>query len=107
MSGAEGAGMDRLERLRADVADLREGVAAHPVFAASGASLAGVRLFLEHHVFAVWDFMSLLKSLQRAVTSCEVPWLPRGNPRTRRFVNEIVLAEESDRVGDRVGSHLE
>jgi len=72
------------------------------------ATLEDVRLFMEHHVFAVWDFMSLLKSLQRAFTCVDVPWVPRGDPVARRLVNEIVLAEETDDSGDGgYASHFE
>jgi hypothetical protein len=74
---------------------LRAELEAHPVYH-SICSLEDLRCFMEHHVFLVWDFMSLLKSLQQTVTPSVVPWLPAGNPQLRRFVNEIVLAEESD-----------
>lgn len=55
-----------------------------------------LRQFQESHVYAVWDFMSLLKALQASLTCTSTPWLPVGNPETRYLINEIVLAEETD-----------
>jgi len=64
--------------------------------------------FLEGHVFAVWDFMSLLKALQQKLTCTTTPWFASENPETRYLINEIVLAEESDLAIDgRRLSHFE
>jgi len=69
----------------------------HPVYAAVG-DLTGLRIFMASHAFAVWDFMSLLKALQRAVTCVTVPWLPPRDTVAARLVNEIVLGEETDEI---------
>ncbi|WP_445721524.1 DUF3050 domain-containing protein [Flavobacterium sp.] len=59
-------------------------------------SIEDLHSFLESHVFAVWDFMSLLKALQNKLTCTTTPWLPKGNPEIRYLINEIVVAEETD-----------
>ena len=74
---------------------LRESLFQHPVFR-SVTTLSRLRIFMEHHVYPVWDFMSLLKSLQYKFAPHGSPWLPNGNGDIRRFVNEIVTEEESD-----------
>ncbi len=103
MSGAQ----SQLRALLDAVVPFRDAVEQHPLYVEL-TSLERVHVFMEHHVFAVWDFMCLLKGLQRRLTSPTVPWLPVGDPRTRRLINEIVLGEESDELPDgRVLSHFE
>src|ERR1700716_1107809 len=87
-----------IERLRATLAPLRASLSNHPVYGQIDGP-AALRLFMEHHVFAVWDFMSLLKALQRHLCCNDVPWLPPADHRGARLVNEIVRAEESDEDG--------
>lgn len=97
----------RLQLLQTEIAPLRNQLVNHPVYAHIR-SLPQLRLFMEHHVFAVWDFMSLLKVLQRNLTCVELPWVPVGTAETRYLINEIVLGEESDvdEAGKRI-SHFE
>jgi hypothetical protein len=77
------------------LADARRDLIDHPIYGEI-ATADDVRTFMKHHVFAVWDFFSLLKRLQREVTCVTTPWRPRGYPEHGRFVMEIVLSEETD-----------
>ena len=88
------------------IAPLRARLAAHPLYR-SIRTEAQLRIFMQSHVFAVWDFMSLLKALQAQLTCVTVPWLPTAYPASRRFINEIVLGEESDEYQGRPLSHFE
>jgi hypothetical protein len=59
-------------------------------------NMSDLHRFLETHVYAVWDFMSLLKALQQKLTCTTTPWFATKNPEIRYLINEIVLAEETD-----------
>ncbi|HEX3720988.1 MAG TPA: DUF3050 domain-containing protein [Verrucomicrobiae bacterium] len=77
------------------VETLKEKLTRHPIYE-SVETLQDLRCFMEHHIYAVWDFMSLLKALQAAVAPAQTPWMPSSRPELRRFINEIVLGEECD-----------
>ena len=82
----------------------------HPVFTRLN-TLEELRVFMEHHVFAVWDFMSLLKKLQQIYVPHGSPWIPNSNGNVVRFINEIIMEEESDQSfekdGESYASHFE
>ena len=88
-----------IERLQQSLRPLRDQLFNHEVYR-SIKTPDDLRTFMEHHVFAVWDFMSLLKALQRHLTGVTIPWLPQGDRNARRLINEIVLDEESDEDGE-------
>lgn len=85
----------RVLSIQRRIAPLREAILNHPLYEQMTSS-DQVRIFMEHHVFAVWDFMRLLKYLQGELTCVNQAWVPTEDRVSRRLINEIVLAEESD-----------
>jgi hypothetical protein len=80
-----------------DLADCRERLVRHRIYGLVN-SAPRLRRFMESHVFAVWDFQSLLKAMQQRLTCTSLPWVPTPDAEARRLVNEIVLDEESDEL---------
>ncbi len=82
-----------LEHLR----PLREQLNGHAIYGAIQ-RIEDLRIFMRHHVFSVWDFMSLIKYLQREIAPVQIPWMPHADPSLRYFINQLVLEEESDAI---------
>ncbi|NEX22197.1 DUF3050 domain-containing protein [Thiorhodococcus mannitoliphagus] len=82
--------LDHLEPLRAQL----DG---HAIYGAIQ-GVKDLQTFMQHHVFSVWDFMSLIKYLQRAIAPVQVPWAPASDPSLRYFINQLTLEEESDAI---------
>lgn len=96
-----------VEAIKSAIEPLRQDIITHPVYPQI-TDIESLHGFMQQHVYAVWDFMSLLKSLQNSLTCTTVPWFPVGNAETRYLINEIVVGEESDvdAQGNRL-SHFE
>lgn len=86
---------NNLDRIKKATEPLRQEIINHKVYSAIK-DLDDLKIFMQYHIFAVWDFMSLLKALQNNLTCTSIPWFPKGSADTRHLINEIVVGEESD-----------
>ncbi|XP_023338948.1 uncharacterized protein LOC111709498 [Eurytemora carolleeae] len=84
-----------LEIMMKEVKPRQEALSSHGIYPLL-TSVEAITEFMKFHIFAVWDFMSVVKTMQRHLTCVEVPWVPVQHPELARLINDIVLTEESD-----------
>ena len=84
-----------IEHIQKEIESLRQELKSHRLYEQLE-TIEDIKIFTQDHVFAVWDFMSLLKALQIELTCVSIPWVPRKKGKLTQFINEIALAEESD-----------
>ena len=96
-----------INRIENEIETLKLQLINHPLYKMMK-SQEDLQVFMEHHVYAVWDFMSLVKKLQVDLTTTTLPWVPPTMPSAGRLINEIVWGEETDINKDGVPmSHFE
>jgi len=96
----------RLDTIESRIKPWTDRLLSHPVYGVVRDDHS-LRIFMQSHVFCVWDFMSLVTALRSSLTGVSVPWLPTADPEARRLVNEILLDEESDETPAGPLSHFE
>ena len=84
-----------ITRIENELAPLKKQLVNHDLYN-NLKKISDIRIFMEQHVFAVWDFMSLVKKLQIDLTNTNIPWTPSKHPIAGRLINEIVWGEETD-----------
>ena len=89
-------GNEKISQMKNYLYPLKQGLIKHRVYNHL-LELKNLQIFMKFHVFAVWDFMNLVKMLQLRLTNA-VPWLPPANIAAARMINEIVLSEETDEI---------
>lgn len=98
---------NRISEIKSRIEHLRQEIIHHKVYSSIN-NIESLRVFMQYHVYAVWDFMSLLKSLQISLTCTSIPWFPKGLADSRYLINEIVVGEESDTdINGQRKSHFE
>ena len=79
-----------IDYIQDKINDQREKLLKHKLYS-NIETIKDLQVFTENHVYAVWDFMSLLKALQIKLTCTKTPWVPNSNSQTAYLINEIVV----------------
>ncbi|UYW01302.1 DUF3050 domain-containing protein [Flavobacterium agricola] len=94
--------MSSIQAVNQAISGYKSALLKHPLYNEI-TNIQDLHAFTEGHVYAVWDFMSLLKALQIKLTCVQTPWFASEHTELRYLINAIVLGEESDETLS--GSH--
>jgi hypothetical protein len=56
-----------------------------------------VRIYMFNQVWCVWDFMTLVKSIQLNIVPSNILWMPPKYPELGAYIYEVLLTEETDK----------
>lgn len=90
---------DRIDQLTKRLLPLTTKIVNHPLYT-DISSVGNLKLFMSEHVFAVWDFMCLLKELHRRIVSTSSPWFPPKDALSANLISSILVEEEGDITED-------
>lgn len=94
---------EKMSQLQSDIIEMKH----HQVFNEIK-TINDLRIFMEWHIFTVWDFRPLIQSLKNDFTGTTLSLMPTKNTKFARLINEIALGEESDETSDgSPASHLQ
>lgn len=95
------------DRLHRELVAAADAVSRHPLFEALH-TMEHARRFMNFHVWCVWDFMCIAKSVQLSLGCFELPWKPTRYPYELRLINKLLTSEETDLPSSgRPASHFE
>ena len=93
--------MENTDRITQQLLPLIEKIKHHSLYDRIG-SITHLRIFMEHHVFAVYDFMCLLKELHRRIVCTQAPWFPPQDAYCAHLIAQILVEEEGDLAEDQI-----
>ncbi|CAG9319831.1 unnamed protein product [Blepharisma stoltei] len=62
-------------------------------------SLPATRVYMKNFIYQAWAVISTLKALRSKLSPSTVPWYPPEDENSVRYINEILLDEETDVAG--------
>lgn len=87
--------VSQIEALTNGLLPLTQKIISHPLYEEIS-SMDNLKCFMSEHVFAVWDFMCLLKALHSKIVTTQAPWYPPKDALSANLITSILAEEEGD-----------